>query len=65
VAHELSFEYVGDNALFVAAEPCPFLDRVYNDTVVDMRLVGNGATSYETTIGGEITAPVFSVIGLG
>jgi hypothetical protein len=30
-----------------------------------MRVVGNSATSYETTIGGEVTAPAFTVLGLG
>jgi hypothetical protein len=65
VAHEYSFEYVGDNAIFSALEPCPFLDDVYNDTVVDMRVVGYGATSYETTLGAELTVPTFSVFALG
>ena len=61
-AHEYGFEYIGDNGVFSAHEPCPFLDGIYTDSVASMRVLVEGATTYETQVGGSTTAPSFFVV---
>lgn len=60
---EYNFEYLGDNAFFAFDEPCPDLNPVGVDDVLEVRAVVLGGIDYETTMGGSTTAVHFSPIG--
>lgn len=49
-----------DNAIFTG--DAERLDPFVADDIVSMRVIGGGSLSYETTIGGETTVPVFEVV---
>lgn len=52
----------GDNAIFSGDERR--LDPFVTDDVVSMKVIARGSFSYETTIGGETTVPLFEVVSI-
>lgn len=61
-AHRWSHDYKGDNGIFVAADPCPFLTPVGVDDVVRVWAEIRGELSYSTTMGGTSHAVSFHVV---
>lgn len=65
VAHEYSFDYAGDNAIFTSGDgvsSCPALAGVDQNDVVRVWVKATGTFSYDTQIGGSTTVPSFSVL---
>lgn len=61
-AHRWAHDYKGDNGIFAAADPCPFLTAVGVDDVVRIWAEIRGELSYSTTLGGTSHAVSFHVV---
>lgn len=63
--HEYSYEYKGDNAVFVggnAVSECPMMTGIDKDDVARVWVTGLGTIDYGTQLGGQTTVPQFRVI---
>lgn len=63
--HQYSYEYKGDNAVFVggnAVSECPMMTGIDKDDVARVWVTGLGTIDYGTQLGGQTTVPQFRVI---